>query len=476
MGKVSYPTMISVAADFSNTIAINKLSLGVNMGHDFDFAKWRNDISLRNKVVACNFGLIRIFVHEVQPCFRWDEEQASGEYSWDLFDRTIERVLEIGAEPLLAVASGNWETRYWLPSGMKGNSQGSKFPSNESFGTFCANLVRHCNVDKNWGIKYWEVWNEPTFSYYNETTGISYVDSGRIANFTRLFNKVAQSMHGIDPNVLCGHGFSAIQSFFDYFLANSDGLGFLSIHDYDTHATKYYRPDFYKEENEIMVDASSIGYLKPGIWETYTPRELRQKWSERRGQQLPVLITEANVNSVYVNGTDPRMQTIFAAAWYAEKLRSAMLEGITYSAYFVLASDHSPYWNTTEPTRGYGFGMINSTYPYEEWYPYYTSFLLGPQVHKGDEISSSSSHNLTAISTLAWKTGTHYNLLLIGKTTSRVTAEIAVQGTQCTSETSVSILRIDGNYEGVQSATCKFNETIHVQMDGYSIILLQIPL
>lgn len=467
---------VSVTIDFNQILALNNLSLGVNIGHDFDFAKWRNDPTLRAKVAACNFHLIRLFVHEIQPCTQWNETTHKGEYSWELFDRTIERVLEMGAEPLLVVATGNYDTKYWVPSGMIGDYDGSRFPSNESCASFCAELVKHCNIDKKWGIKYWEIWNEPNFYDTNETTDQSYVDYGLIANFTKTFNNAAQSMHDIDPTILCGHGFSAIKSFFDYFMNNTEQLGFFSIHDYDAHATKCYRQEYYKDEDAIMADAPLIGYQKPGLWKTYTPIELQQKWNERHLKELPVLITETNVNSALTNGTDPRIQTIFGATWYAEKIRSAILSNITYCAYFMLASDNSDHWNTTEPTHGAGFGMMNSTSPYEEWYPYFTNYLLGNELSQGYRIYNSSTSDFNKVTQLAWTTKTHYNILLIGKTTANILTHIEIENPTLSNQTTASIFKIDGNYKGIQSTYLSLANNFPVSLNGYSVVLIKIPL
>ena len=475
VGRVNYPADIVVTADFEQVIAVNNLSLGVNIGDDFDFSKWRNDVTLREKVVACSFRLVRLFIHEIQPCTQWNETLQSGEYSWELFDRTIERVLEMDAEPLLVLASGNLETRYWLPHGMNGNYQNSKFPSNESFGAFCADLTRHCNIEKNWHVRFWEIWNEPEFCTSDPDTGELSPDLGRISNFTKLFEYAAHAMHNVDSTVLCGHGFSAIKSFFDYFVANSEGLGFFSIHDYDTHATMYYRSDYYKTEAEIMADASVIGYQKPGVWRTYSPRELRTIWRQQKGQELPVLMTEANVNSASAGGTDPRMQTVFGVAWYAEKVRSAILENLACSAYFTLASDHSPYWSSSELTRGFGFGMMNSTPPYNEWYPYFANVLLGSQLSRGDNICDSTTSDSTKLSSLAWTTSTYNYLLLVGKTTSKIAVTINISNPEIANGALASVLGIDHNTLGVVCSSCLCGNVFSLEVDGFAIVLVKIP-
>jgi len=468
-GLIKYLPQVDVSVDFGRAMSVNNLSLAVHLGGEFDFAKWRNDANLRQKVAASNFGLIRISIPEIQPCDYWNETTHTGKYDWTKFDITIEQVLSIGSKPLLVIGMGNDETGYRLPKGMIGNYKGTGFPSNKSFGVYVADLVRHTNVDKKWNIRYWEVWNEVHF----------YTSSGvnlqRIANFTKTFSNAARYMHNVDPSVLLGHGYSAIIPFFDYFLDNAQGFGFASYHDYDGYSTLYFRPKYYKSESEIINKASVIGCKDPGIWKTYSPTEMRQKWFERRGTQIPILITETNMNAAAINGTDPRMQTVFGAVWYAEKLRAAILEGVLYSAYFVLASDHSPYWNTTELTKGYGFGMINSTSPYTEWYPYWTNYLIGNHLIAGDRIYPSSTSNFTCVSVLAWVNGNHYEVLLIGKTKSKALLNISIQISEITNGTETLIYKIDENQDGIQFTRNTYVNPLSIILDGYSVVLVTIP-
>jgi hypothetical protein len=427
VGTVNDTSAIAVTVDFGHPLFANQLALGVNIGHDFDFWFLRHDAALREKTQACRFRLIRLFVHEIQPCTAWNETAAAGEYSWTLFDQTLERVFEMGAEPLLVIASGSDATRYWLPAGMEGNAHGSKFPSNASFGTFCADLVQHTNVDEGWNIRFWEIWNEPRFYDYDSAAEQTVVNPQRIANFSKTFNHAADAIHAVDPTALLGHGYSAIQPFFDHFLTHSPRLGFISFHDYDAHATALYRPDHYKPTNRILADAATVGYANPGMWRTYAPQELRDCWSARGHAELPLLITETNMNSVYLNGTDPRMPTIVGAVWYAEKLRAAVFANISYSAYFTLTSGNFRDWNTTELTGGYGFGLLNDTAPYDAWFPYFTNWLLGNFLNLGDNIVDAHTTNPAAVSVMAWTTDHQHRILLISKTPQPVTLNVTIR-------------------------------------------------
>jgi hypothetical protein len=392
-----------------------------------------------------------------------------GNYNWTRFDLIIESVLKTGAVPLLVVGSE------FLPKGMNGDYEGSGYPSNESFGQYCASLVRHCNIEKKWDVKYWEIWNEPLFYKENQASSRTWVSLDLIADFTRTFNNAEETMRKIDPTVLCGHGNSAIEAFFDYFLGNAPNLGFFSYHDYDCGATEYYLPQYYRDEEQIMADASIVGCQEPCIWKTYSPSELVQKWYKKYGQYLPVLCTEVNMNAACENGTDPRTQTVFGASWYAEKLKALVLSNVKYSAYFVLSSDDPIYSDKNVPTGGIGFGMIDSTSPYTEFYPYWTNYLLGTRFRVGDKICCSSTTNSSVISTLAWIADSSYNFLLIGKTKNKILVDVHMKNLDAPMGATSLICTLDRNKNGIEAVNKEYSDPLTLVLDGYSLTLVIIP-
>jgi hypothetical protein len=175
-----------------------------------------------------------------------------------------------------------------------------------------------------------------------------------------------------------------------------------------------------------------------------------------------------------VKGADPRIQMPIGAAWYAEVLRSFILDGAPiYSVYYLFASDDSPNWSENH-TKGWGFGMIKLTEPYAEWFPYWTNYIFGRNLHVGDNIWNALTSNFTAVSALAWENSTYYNIILIGKTDHTVTLNIQIANAKINNGTIIHIHLIDGKKEGIQITTGNYLPQFKIRLYGYSVVLLAI--
>jgi hypothetical protein len=271
-----------------------------------------------------------------------------------------------------------------------------------------------------------------------------------------------------------GHGYSAIQPFFDHFIIHSPRLRFISFHDYDAHATAFCRPDHYKPTDRILADAAIVGYPHPGLWHTYSPQDLQDQWSAAGHEQLPMLITETNMNSVYLNGTDPRIPAIEGAIWYAEKLRAAALANISYSAYFTLTSGDFRNWNSTELTGGYGFGLLNDTAPYDAWFPYFTNWLVGNFLRRGDILVDARAAAPATVSVLAWTANQHHRILLIGKTAEPVTLHLNIRNLPIHPGTQM-VYRLDDTTCDVYSTQQPYRNESYTILPGYALALIDIP-
>ncbi|EMR74263.1 hypothetical protein MCGE09_00423 [Thaumarchaeota archaeon SCGC AB-539-E09] len=457
---------VEVDVDYTKQIGKNKLSLGTQ------FHSWMN-ISiipeLKEKTRQVHFGLVRIFIGFEQgynPCVSWDEVTHTGTYDWTELDEIIQTIKEIGATPLICIGGGDKNSGYWLPTGMVGDWNGKGFPSNESFGIYCADIVNYTNIEKKFNVKYWEIWNEPDI--WSESW--SSIDLGKLTNFTKTFNNAEQYMHNIDSSILCGNDHSDNKVFLDYFAKHTKGVGFLSFHRYSGGGTWLYCPEGYTSDCLALRKASEIIKFSWCNDDRYSPREMQKKWEETCGEIIPVLCSETNLNSVWEKGTDPRIQEIIGGVWYAEELRFYILEGMEYSVYYNFASDVSGDWETTYPTEGWGFGMIKSTPPYTEWYPYLVNNLIGNNLCVGDEIFESISNETDsiyeAVSALAWKQKGEYKLLLISKVNQQVT--ININGFPA-GEARVN--RIETSKGDIQSEITKRRE---FTTNGYTVLLISI--
>jgi len=458
-GSIVYPIVVNVWVDFSRVIAMNNLSLGVQIAHEWSsFVRYPE---LQRKFVACNFSIVRFFVYHVQPCIFWNETTKSGIYDWTNFDKLMQTLQFLGVKDVLICVGHNAEKG--LPPGMDRNYNNTGFPNPDSFAAYCRDIASHIK-SRGWAVKYWEPYNEPNQIFTDWTRSRMYEE--KYEAFVKLFNSAAEAILEFFPDALFGVDISNVKAFLDRFVYDAHHVGFLSFHKYDAYGTWLYAPDGYYSDAKVLEKASILGdsYL-------YTPREMREKWFSITGHDLPVLCTETNLNSAWRNGTDPRIQQVVGAVWYAEVLRAFILNDVRYSVYFHFASDDSPRWEIDKQTRGYGFGMINSTPPHTEWCPYLLNKLVGNNLHVGDKICWASSSNSTVLSVFTWFSQETGNVLLIGKVRERIKVRINCEGISISNE----FIYVSKICEDTRSSDLSIegfgNSTINE--NGYFVILLQ---
>lgn len=452
-GRVTNPIQIDVDVNFSRRVAINNLSIGVQIAQDWEnLGKYAE---LQGKFVESKFRIVRFFMYHTQPCKTWNETTKTGIYNWTKFDSLMQAILNVGIRNILiSVALAN--ASVGLPEGMDRNYNNTGYPNKESFALYCKDIALHLR-DKGWSVKFWEPYNEPCIKDY--TTYRALVDS---------FNTASDAILQVFPNALFGVDASNRKQFLDNFVYDGRNVGFLSFHKYDASGTWLHNPEGYYSDEEVLKRASMLGDDYH-----YTPQEMRDKWRSVRGVELPVFVTESNLNWCYINGTDPRIQQVIGAAWYAEELRSLILSDVKCSVYFTFASDDSPRWGKDVFTRGYGFGMINMTTPHEEWYPYFVNVLFGNYLDFGDELYDCSSSNSTTVSTLAWGNNGYYNVLLIGKIKSQVNVRVNIRNADVKNG-QILFFKIDSNDQKLQITERDFTDRISLLEKGYFVILLRI--
>jgi hypothetical protein len=174
----------------------------------------------------------------------------------------------------------------------------------------------------------------------------------------------------------------------------------------------------------------NVNHLSDGCtycWCSYSPKEAHDLWKNKTGKDLEVITTELNLNSVWQNGTDDRMNNVFGAAWYAAKAKAYIMDGSNLNInYFVLSSS-----DITQPMvkyGGFGFGMMNSSYPFNPFAPYWANYFLTKYVPKGSSIYYSSSADADLIDVLAVNSGSSYNILLINKINETVNFNLNIAG------------------------------------------------
>ena len=395
--EVVSATEIFVTINSTKTIGANNLSLGFMLDHE-----WKGYVqnSVRRELARdARFSLIRVFDYKgssPRPCVYWNESARTGTFNWTDVDLLVQRIFEIGAEPMLCVG-GYKSDGPRIPLGMEVNPV-TNLPYPESFAAYASEWVKHFRA-LGLPVRFYEIINEP-WVYF----GWEPVDFAKLKNYMQLFNAAAASMRQENFELLISHDFIIRKPVLDYWLANGGAdVDCLNFHKYDSYAVDQ------KTDAEMLRDAEQAYF---GTWPMgYSIDEARQVWLDARGKLLPVINSESNFDSAFKNGTDPRIQQMAGAVWTALVLRMGVLKGLSHNVYYSLSSSAS--YGKTTATGGAGFGMINSDNNLP-WYPYHVQHILGNNLHVGDVLVDAKSPS-EDIRTLSWIHDGTLNVFLICK-------------------------------------------------------------
>lgn len=463
-GYIACVPTLQASVDFEKIIGKNNLSLGMQI-HGYDGFPEEPTLQQNARI---GFKIVRVFVSKdkcTEPCLFWNETSFTGVFDWSRLDQLVNSISGIGAEPLLNIGAGEFPELI-VPSGMSQNYMGTNFPNPDSFGSYVAVIAGHL-ISIGRRVKYWEIWRTP---HIRNDTG--WIDPALVLNYTQFFNVVQDYIHRVDASALVSSDRTFYRAFFDVFVRHARGVGYLGFMKYDAFGTPYYRPEGYVGEDELMRRAGVINKPTGGSWAIYSPREMQERWLASKGETLPIIVVEANLNSAYEAGTDPRIQTPLGSAWYAEALKSFILDGtISYAIYYRFCSDESCTWESNR-TRGWGLGMMKSTDPFEKWYPYWTNYLFGTDLHVGDSLFLTESPNSTLLSLLAWGNATHYFSVVIGKTNNTFDVALRILNGQIDGRRTLRVYRIDAAHNGLFSEEVHYATPVTLTLAGYSVVLV----
>lgn len=453
-GNISYAQNVDVTVDTSTMIGSNNLSLGYML----DWDRWIDFIqnpTLRGLAIDAGFKLVRVFdfrptTPPLMPCTYWNETSETGTWNWINVDTLTKTLLQTGAEPLFCLGYGQNNIQNYVPQGMAVNPI-TRLPYPQSYALYAAEWVKHFQA-VNLPVRYYEIMNEP-YSYF----GWNASNMTRLAYYVELWNATAELMRQANPNVLLSQDSITMKNVLDYWIGHGDDVDFLDFHKYD--------------ENNIgqCTDAEMFERAETNVFQTsasyYGVDDARQKWYNARSELLPVIDSESNFDSAWQNGSDPEIQQMAGATWLALNLRMAILERLSYSVYFELASSKS---EQGAHGTGWGFGMINKD-DNQPWFPYYVLSLIGQQMKVGDNLldSSSSSDDIRA---LAWSHDGLLNILIICKANASET--ISLKGVN---PTGFNVFKIDNSVLNAAPyiQNSKINPGELLQINGLTVALLQ---
>jgi hypothetical protein len=209
-----------------------------------------------------------------------------------------------------------------------------------------AEIVRYCNIEKGYNVKYWLIGNEP--DAYNEKNWGPYNAKDYASDYRKYYN----AMKSVDPTIKIGgpelmskYWLSASDNWVTPFLKDcSDIVDFLSIH-------------IYLFDGKQPVYQSLMGQKKV----RYLVESINDEIKKVAKRQIPLIITEYNLTWDWVAEGEGACNSIAAGLWLADFLGTLAQKDV-YMATF---------WDIME--RGTIGFLEHETY---KPYPTYYTFMI----------------------------------------------------------------------------------------------------
>ena len=240
VAALAFAASLSAAPEIEVDIAkqtgtINRKLAGVSQGGNAgSFFK----PAIRKGLEGQPLPLVRIeMITNSRPHALYDA--STGKFNWTKLDEEIEAVRKAGGEVIINL----FGTPQHLASDPAAKVPAFTPPKDfRAYAEFCAEIVRHVNIDRKYGVKYWEFWNEPSGSWF----WTDWKNGNR--SFFELYGMVADAVKQADPGALVG-GFGDNAQYpehyagwFRYLKENPAPLDFITIHYYGDWAGKNGTP------------------------------------------------------------------------------------------------------------------------------------------------------------------------------------------------------------------------------------------
>ena len=292
-----------------------------------------------------------------------------------------------------------------------------------------AEMVRYTNLEKQYGVVYWAIGNEPTL--FADELNVGEYDTRRFNEEWRAF---ARAMKAVDPTIqLIGpevHQYSAdpnVQpkdanglNWMDEFLkANGDLVDVVTIHRYP----------FGKD---ITIEDLRQNSKE---WDTTIPY-LRARIHELTGRDLPIAITEINTHYNKAVGGEATPDSHFNAIWLADVFGRMMKNGVFMVNHWLLTSSGG---------QG-GWGLIGRG----ELRPSYSTYQMFTQ-HFGDTLLYSASDDPNVSIYAAQRADGATTLLIINLASETVQQTLTLEGHTVAQDAEVWLFDQTHNVEQIES-------------------------
>ncbi len=301
---VAGPVRISIPEPAAKRIPISgrlaSLSLGFNRNEPYRRAAAHLTEVGRKK------PFIRFQINIAEP------SPAEGVWDFSKLDEYVDFIQSSGAEPMLCFGPGGpiWMADPNVPGSMSANWRPR---IKEEYYTYCETILRRYTVERKQPVLWWQIGNE------TELKGWSY------RYYSEIYRELAPRLRRIMPEIRIGGPVTCNPNIGwarELLRENLNEVDFLSYHQYG------YSEPFDTPSDFVM--GRTVRYRKTA--EEY--RKLAQEFQK----ELPVIVSETNTNPRFHNppGTDPRIRSMFGAAWYASALCQFALGGGDALCFFTL--------------------------------------------------------------------------------------------------------------------------------------------
>ena len=239
-------------------------------------------------------------------------------YDWEDFDRRVDFIRSIPAEPILCIS--------YMPEALEAfpNSDRHARPRDwQEWEDFVYAAVRRCNVQRKAYVKYWEVWNESNAGWIVPSPG-----EDLLQTYLKLYDACARGVKRADPNAWVGGPCNAAGPW------NADkGTAFIRGEDFMRGLMAHC------EETGIPLDFITWHeYFHP--WQTIrdeaeTTRRYLQDYPRVKKQVKEFILTEWS----YAWWHDRPYDNEIGAAWAAASAARGMIPGGIDKACYFLAKD-----------------------------------------------------------------------------------------------------------------------------------------
>lgn len=311
-----------------------------------------------------------------------------------------------------------------------------------------AAMVRYVNIEKEYGVRYWSIGNEPDL-----------YDDYSIEQFNEDWRATALAMLEVDPDILLigpeVSQFPATVAGSDYlnvrrewvrqFLeVNGDLVDIVAVHRYPFPVSLGAPPTTIEQ---LRADAPQ--------WDTLI-ENLRAVIRETLGEDRPIALTEVNSNWTEVSGGEASPDSFYHAIWWADVLGRAIRQQVAIVNYFALS--------TFGDTGAYGLLDRYQIRPTYYVYQLYQQF--------GSELLASQSGDPDVTITAALRDDGTLTLMIVNRAPDEKTLPLTIAGAETLGEAEIWRFDADHNAEPIGATTLTPDGEITLPAQSISLILI----